>query len=167
MGSGMERESQSPLSHPFEIQVQGHEPREEWQRGPAPGQTGSHRTGPQSSSPCLAPSHPCPPPSGPGLWESDSRPPVDRPEPCTTESHSRASAGLGLFTTRTASTSERVLQRWRCCSMASSWAQASGWGPVESAADDNPHLSTRPLCLQGLRRSTRPHGNSGRAVHTM
>lgn len=57
----MERESQSPLSHPFEIQVQGHEPREEWQRGPAPGQTGSHRTGPQSSSPRLAPSHPSPP----------------------------------------------------------------------------------------------------------
>lgn len=50
-----------PLSHPFEIQVQGHEPREEWQRGPAPGQTGSHRTGPQSSSPRLAPSHPSPP----------------------------------------------------------------------------------------------------------
>lgn len=48
------------LSHPFEIQVQGHEPREEWQRGPAPGQTGSHRTGPQSSSPRLAPSHPSP-----------------------------------------------------------------------------------------------------------
>lgn len=58
----MERESQSPpLSHPFEIQVQGHEPREEWQRGPAPGQTGSHRTGPESSSPRLAPSHPSPP----------------------------------------------------------------------------------------------------------
>lgn len=50
-----------PLSHPFEIQVQGHEPREEWQRGPAPGQTGSHRTGPQSSSPRLAPSHSSPP----------------------------------------------------------------------------------------------------------
>lgn len=50
-----------PLSHPFEIQVQGHEPRGEWQRGPAPGQTGSHRTGPQSSSPRLAPSHPSPP----------------------------------------------------------------------------------------------------------
>lgn len=50
-----------PLSHPFEIQVQGHEPREEWQRGPAPGQTGSHRTGPQSSLPCLAPSHLNPP----------------------------------------------------------------------------------------------------------
>lgn len=50
-----------PLSHPFEIQVQGHEPREEWQRGPAPGQTGSHCTGPQSSSPRLAPSHPSPP----------------------------------------------------------------------------------------------------------
>lgn len=53
--------SQSPLSHPFEIQVQGHEPREEWQCGPAPGQTGSHHTGPPSSSPCLAPSHPSPP----------------------------------------------------------------------------------------------------------
>lgn len=54
-----------PLSRPFEIQVQGHEPREEWQRGPAPGQTGSHRTGPRSSSP-----RPCPPqptPSGPRL----------------------------------------------------------------------------------------------------
>lgn len=50
-----------PLSLPFDIQAQGHEPREEWQRGPAPGQTGSHRTGPPSSSPRLAPSHPSPP----------------------------------------------------------------------------------------------------------
>ena len=40
-------------------------------------------------------------------------------------------------------------------------------GPVESAADDNPHLTARPFCLQGLHRSTHPHGNSGRAVHTM
>lgn len=55
------RERASPLSHPFEIQVQGHEPREGWQRGPAPGQTGSHRTGPRSSSPCPAPSHPSSP----------------------------------------------------------------------------------------------------------
>lgn len=57
----VERGSQSPPSHPFEIQVQGHEPREEWQRGPAPGQTGSHRTGLQSSSLRLAPSRSGPP----------------------------------------------------------------------------------------------------------
>lgn len=37
IGFGVERESQSPLSHPFEIPVQGHEPREEWQCGPALG----------------------------------------------------------------------------------------------------------------------------------
>ncbi|CAL8290867.1 unnamed protein product [Gadus morhua 'NCC'] len=54
------RESQSSLSHPFEIQVQGHEPREEWQHGPAPGQTGSHRTGPRSSSPGPYPPQPTP-----------------------------------------------------------------------------------------------------------
>ena len=48
------------LSHPFEIQVQGHEPREEWQHGPAPGQTGSHRTGPRSSSPGPYPPQPTP-----------------------------------------------------------------------------------------------------------
>lgn len=37
IGFGVEKESQSPLSHPFENPVQGHEPREEWQCGPALG----------------------------------------------------------------------------------------------------------------------------------
>eukprot|EP00064_Thunnus_orientalis_P017166 superscaffoldBa00003571_g17246 len=47
---------------------------------------------------------PQPTPSGPGLWESGSRPPVDRPEPYTTQSHLRASAE---FKTVAASTGER------------------------------------------------------------
>lgn len=47
------------------------------------GQTGSHRTGPRSSSPGLAPSHPAHP-SGPGSRESGSQLPVVRPEPSTT-----------------------------------------------------------------------------------
>lgn len=82
-----------PLSHPFEIQVQGHEPREEWQRGPAPGQTGSHRTGPRSSSPCLAPSHSSPPRLAQAYGSQAVDPPVDRPEPCATKSYLRSSDG--------------------------------------------------------------------------
>lgn len=61
----MEWASQPHTTHPtplpFEIQVQGHEPREEWQCGPVPEQTGSHRTGLQSSSPPRAPSCSSPP----------------------------------------------------------------------------------------------------------
>lgn len=68
-GIPQQRGRASPLSHPFEIQVQGHERREGWQCGPAPGQTGSHRTGLRSSSPCPAPSHP----SSPHLAQAGAR----------------------------------------------------------------------------------------------
>lgn len=50
---------------------------------------------------------PQPTPSGPGLRESGSRPPVDRPEPYSTESHLTASAG---FETAAASTGREALR---------------------------------------------------------
>jgi len=60
---------------------------------------------------------------------------------------------------------QEALQRWGGGPSAASPRPLEG--PAESAPDDNPHLTTRPFCLQGLRRSTYPHGNGGRAVHTM
>lgn len=68
--------------------AQGHEPREEWQRGPAPGQTGSHRTGPASSPPI--PFMPAPHPVWPPALQGDREPtpphpPVVRQEPCTSD----------------------------------------------------------------------------------
>lgn len=159
-----------PLSHPFEIQVQGHEPREEWQRGPAPGQTGSHRTGPQSSSPCLAPSHPSPPRLAQAYGSQAADPQWTGRSPTLLSPNSEPLPGSKQW--------QHPLGERPCGD--------GGWGewclyyltappaprpldggPAESAADDNPHLTTRPFCLQGLRRSTHPHGNSGRAVHTM
>lgn len=38
-----------PPTHHISLKEQGHEPSEEWQCGPAPGQTGSHRAGLPSS----------------------------------------------------------------------------------------------------------------------
>lgn len=70
--------------------AQGHEPREEWQRGPAPGQTGSHRTGLASSPPTppSLPPHPHTPPrlasSFTGSQGADP-PPVVGQEPCTSD----------------------------------------------------------------------------------
>lgn len=92
-GIPQQRGRASPLSHPFEIQVQGHEPREGWQRGPAPGQTGSHRTGPRSSSPCPAPvpSHPSSPHLAQARRKSQAGyPPVVRAEPRMTRVPSRS-----------------------------------------------------------------------------
>ncbi|KAI4803821.1 hypothetical protein KUCAC02_025469 [Chaenocephalus aceratus] len=77
------RESQSPLSHPFEIQGQGHRPREEWQRGPAPGQTGSHRTGAASPALLACPFPPQPTPSAHAYGSQAGRPPSGQAEPCT------------------------------------------------------------------------------------
>lgn len=121
-------------SHPFEIQVQGHEPREEWQRGPAPEQTGSHRAGLQSSSPVLAPAPLEPTPSVPGLRESGSRPPTDRPEPCAAERRVRFAVG---FETEATSPREmgpagddgvHPLRRSFACTQASGrWPRAVCW----------------------------------------
>lgn len=99
-----------------------------------------------------------PTPSVPSLWESESWPPAN------TQKHrlissvgfeqrqhppgGRSPAGIGGVG---ASTALRPLDD----------------GPKWSATDDNPHLAIRPFCLQGLCRSTHPHGNSGKAVHTM
>lgn len=91
-----------PLSHPFEIRVQGHEPREEWQRGPAPGQTGSHRTGRRSSSPRLAPSHPRAHPRLARAYGSQAADPQRTGRsPALTEPHPGTSAGLELPRTST------------------------------------------------------------------
>lgn len=76
----MERENQSPCHIPLKSKC----------RGTSPGRSSNvaQRLGRQAvtalghSPACLA--WPLPTPSGPGLWESGSRPPVDRPEPCTT-----------------------------------------------------------------------------------
>lgn len=154
-------------SHPFEIQVQGHEPREEWQRGPAPEQTGSHRAGPQSSSPLLAPAPLEPTPSVPGLWESGSRPPTDRPEPCATERRVGFSVGFEAEATSPGETGPAGMMGCIHCIAASPAPRPLDGGPEWSADDDNPHLTIRPLCLRGLCRSTHPHGNSGKAVHTV
>lgn len=51
----MERESLPPCHIPLKSKCRGTSP---GRSGPAPEQTGSHRTGPQASSPRLAPSHP-------------------------------------------------------------------------------------------------------------
>ncbi|KAG7238548.1 hypothetical protein INR49_030821 [Caranx melampygus] len=167
-----------PLSHPFEIQVQGHEPREEWQRGPAPEQTGSHRTGPQSSSPRLAPSHLSPPRLAQAYGSQAADPQWTGWSPALLSPHLRASAGPETAAASTRGKGpcrERDGERWRerrgggylRCLTAPPAPRPLDGGPAESAADDNPHLTTRPFCLQGLRRSTHPHGNSGRAVHTI
>lgn len=128
-----------PLSHPFEIQVQGHEPREEWQRGPAPGQTGSHRTGPQSSLPRLAPSHPNPPHLAQAYGSQAADPQRSGRSPTLECPISDPLQG----------------------------SKQRQHPPGERPRSENPHLTIRPICLQGLRRSTHPHGNSGRAIHTM
>lgn len=110
---------------------------------------------------------PQPNPSGPGLRESGSRPPVDRPEPYITGAHLGATAE---FETAAASTRQRAPAEMRGCLRCLTAPPAPrplDGGPAESVADDNPHLATRPFCLQGLCRSTHPHGNSGMAVHTM
>lgn len=110
---------------------------------------------------------PQPTPSGPGLRESGSRPPVDRPEPYTTDPISEPLLGLKQrqppLVERPCGDGGGYLR----CLTATPTPRPLDGGPEEYAYDDNPHLTTRPFCLQGLRRSTHPHGNSGRAVHTM
>lgn len=71
---------------------------------------------------------PQPTPSGPGLRESGSRPPVDRPEPYTTESHLRAAAG---FQTAAASTGREALRRFR--------GAGGGRGGTSAASQLLPH----------------------------
>lgn len=158
-----------PLSHPFDIQVQGHEPREEWQRGPAPGQTGSHRTGPQSSSPRLAPSHPILPRLAQAYGSQAANPQWTGRSPTLlyTESHLSASAGSE---TAAASTRERgPAEREGGCSALQLLMYPGLWMRAQRSlllmiTPTSPpgHSASRPL-----RRSTHPHGNSGRAVHTM
>lgn len=94
---------------------------------------------------------PQPTPSGPGLRESGSRPPVDRPEPYTTESHLRASADLE---TAAASTGER------CPAEMGGWGE---WGGGASTASQLLH----PGLWMGAQRSlllmitpTSPPGHS-------
>lgn len=88
----------SPLSHPFEIQMQGHEPREGWQRGPAPGQTGSHRTGPRSSSPCPALSQPSSPHLAQAYKSQAGYPQWSDRSPARQEPRHTASASAGRGT---------------------------------------------------------------------
>lgn len=94
-GIPQQRGRASPLSHPFEIQVQGHEPREGWQRGPAPGQTGSHRAGRRSSSPCPAPSHPSSPHLARAYKSQAAYPQWSDGSPARQEPHRTASASAG------------------------------------------------------------------------
>lgn len=99
--------SPSPPSLAFDMGVQGHEPREEWQCGPAPGQTGSHRTGPASSSPRLTPPKPpnhipTPPPPprlAPGFTGSQGADPPQwsGPEPRTSDSRHLERPSLPLL----------------------------------------------------------------------
>lgn len=163
----MERESQSPLSHPFEIQVQGHEPREEWQRGPAPGQTGSHRTGPQSSSPGLAPSHCSPPRLVQAYGSQAADPQWTGRSPALLSSISDPLLGLkqqqnppgreALRSLGGASTASQLLLH------PGLWMGAQCSLLLMITPTSPPGRSAfRALC-----RSTHPHGNSGRAVHTM
>lgn len=162
----MERESQSPLSHPFEIQVQGHEPREEWQRGPAPGQTGSHRTGPQSSSPGLAPSHCSPPRLDQAYGSQAADPQWTGRSPALLSSISDPLLGLkqqnppgreALRSLGGASTASQLLLH------PGLWMGAQCSLLLMITPTSPPGRSAfRALC-----RSTHPHGNSGRAVHTM
>lgn len=164
----MERESQSPCHIPLKSKC----------RGTSPGRSSNvaQRLGRQAvtalghSPTCLA--WPLPTPSGPGLRESGSRPPVDRPEPYTTYWFPSQS----LCWVRNSSNihqgerSRRDVCVWGGelhCLTAPPAPRPLDGGPAESAADDNPHLTTRPFCLQGLCRSTHPHGNSGRAIHTI
>lgn len=123
-----------PLSHPFEIQVQGHEPREEWQRGPAPGQTGSHRTGPPSSSPRLAPSHPSPPRLAQAYGSQAADPQWTGRSPTLL---SPISEPLLISKQQQHPPGRDALQRWGVGGNGggvpplphSSCTQASGWGP--------------------------------------
>lgn len=98
VGIPQQRVRASPLSHPFEIQMQGHEPREGWQRGPAPGQTGSHRTGPRSSSPCPALSQPSSPHLAQAYKSQAGYPQWSDRSPARQEPRHTASASAGRGT---------------------------------------------------------------------
>lgn len=120
-----------PLSHPFEIQVQGHEPREEWQRGPAPEQTGSHRTGPQSSSPRLAPSHLSPPRLAQAYGSQAADPQWTGWSPARPSPHLRASAGPGTAAASTRGKGpcrDRDGERWRGAGGGGGWGVCVGGG---------------------------------------
>lgn len=150
----------------FEIQVQGHEPREEWQRGPAPGQTGSHRTGPQSSSPGLAPSHCSPPRLDQAYGSQAADPQWTGRSPALLSSISDPLLGLkqqnppgreALRSLGGASTASQLLLH------PGLWMGAQCSLLLMITPTSPPGRSAfRALC-----RSTHPHGNSGRAVHTM
>lgn len=107
-----------PLSLPFDIQAQGHEPREEWKRGPAPGQTGSHRTGPPSSSPRLAPSHPSPPRLAQAYGSQEADPQWSGRSPALQTPISEVQNSGSIH---------GEAERPRCCSC-SRWLEGWGWG---------------------------------------
>lgn len=149
----MERESQHPPPPP----TRRHIPLKSKCRGTSPGRSSSvaQRLGRQAVTG---------PGRGPARLARPLPPRLDRQEPRTAEHRARNGSGgrhRGRVTLQ-----RRVEGHLRCLTAPPAPRLLDG-GPAESAADDNPHLATGPRCLRGLCGSTHPHGNSGRASHSM